>query len=1385
MIRLLRRVRNYLLLLLALAVLAAGYLTLTPPGRANLASIASSLASGEGRTVRIDGLAGLWTGPLTVKNVVVEDAKGPWLALRDISTDISLFSAAFGTVKADTLRIGRVEVARRPDMPPSEEPSTGFQLPVDIDIAALDLPDIALGEELAGGMATLSAKGRAVATASPLRVDAALDARRSDAPGELALTVLFAPDEDRLDVRVEGNEPAGGVVANMLRLPGAPPVSIAVEGNGPASNWQVQGAIAVDEQVAVKLSGTHRFVENGSRIDFTGEGAFAQFLPENLRPVAEGQTAIKFAGTISNDGAIDVEDATLASQTLEAKASGRIDPRAESDFSLHAQSIGQPVALSFGEGVDRVTVAVASVEASVRGSGARPAVSAAASLPSLTHAQGSALNVGIVLTSPGFDVASGAGPVELQVSAGSVASPNEALAPLLAGQAALSAKADIETGAVRLSDVALRNDALSATAAGTISRSDNAASLDVTAKVQRSALPAGAHGVLGDVVTVKAALSRAADGALSISGLDLASGPLALQGAAALKDGAVDADLTGALADLARLSPGVAGGVRFSLAADGPLLAPQVKLDLSGDRIESSGQTITGLKLSASGVANPADPAADVTLSGRVGDQDLTGAARLATSNGRRQVSKLNLSLGQNRISGDLDLDASFLPVGTVQFELPDIGPLAALALQQASGSAKGTIAFASGKNGPEVSLDATVPQFARDAVTARDIRIKAQVENYLAAPSVSGRVEAQSVMSGGTAVSDIGVTLTRDGVWTGFDGGATVNGIPATAKGRAKFENGVATVELDGGKATVQGVAAAIAGKSVIENANGITTVQRLTVGVGGGTATVSGTAGKDLALGVELAGIPASVANNFAPGLGAAGAVSGTVRVTGTPAAPNVAYDVRLAGAETSQSRAAGFGQMNITSNGTFAGGTLRFDATVGEGGGLAMRGGGTVQTTGGRPLNVNLSGKVPFGFLARRLAAQGLALTGAADVQLSVSGSAAAPVIGGRVQSSGARFIDAGSGIAVNDIAMTIDLGGGVARISSLTGAISSGGTISAGGTVGLDGGQGFPADLSIKVADGRYTDGRVVTANFGGDLAVKGPLVSTPTISGTVNLGRTVITLPEKLPASLSRLNVKHKNASGEVARQAEALQPASAKGGGGSGLALDLNVSAPQQIFVRGRGLNAELGGTIRLVGPASSPVANGLFEMRRGRLGILGRRLDFSEGSIGFAGSFVPQLDFAAISTISSGSVTVTVTGEANNPKFTFTSVPAMPEDEVFAQLVFGRAMGSLSAVQIAQLAQAAALLAGVGGSTGLLDKLQSGLGVDDLDVKTDEKTGDTSVSAGKYLNDRTYVTIEKGSRPGSGKAAIDLNVGKGVKLRGEAADDGSTKGGIFYEKEY
>ena len=490
----------------------------------------------------------------------------------------------------------------------------------------------------------------------------------------------------------------------------------------------------------------------------------------------------------------------------------------------------------------------------------------------------------------------------------------------------------------------------------------------------------------------------------------------------------------------------------------------------------------------------------------------------------------LTLSLGQNRIAGDLVLDEKFLPLGTVNFQLPDVGALAALALETVKGDLNGTISFTDNAGKPELAVNATTKAISRGDITAANVAIDATINDYVSAPAVSGRVQAATVTSGKTVVRDIDVTLTRDGVWTGFDGGATVSDIPARASGRVQVANGRTVIELASGQATVRGLEAKLARASRVEIAGGTTTLDRVAIDVGGGTAVVSGTAGSALNLNATLSAVPASVANNFAPGLDAAGTISGTATVTGAAANPAVGYSIDWRGAQTAQTRSAGFGAFSVTSSGDFAGGRLTFQANATDGSGLGLRGGGTVDT-GSRALSLDFSGGVPFSFLASRLAASGLSLTGTSNVNLQVRGTTSSPVIGGSLSTSGARFVAAASGIAINDIRAEIAMANGIATIRTLTGSLSTGGSISGSGTVGINAGSGFPADIRLRISDGRYTDGRVVTTTMNGDLAIKGPLVSKPTLSGTVNLERTVITVPDRLPGSLASLDVQHRNATG--------------------------------------------------------------------------------------------------------------------------------------------------------------------------------------------------------------------------------------------------------------
>ena len=262
--------------------------------------------------------------------------------------------------------------------------------------------------------------------------------------------------------------------------------------------------------------------------------------------------------------------------------------------------------------------------------------------------------------------------------------------------------------------------------------------------------------------------------------------------------------------------------------------------------------------------------------------------------------------------------------------------------------------------------------------------------------------------------------------------------------------------------------------------------------------------------------------------------------------------------------------------------------------------------------------------------------------------------------------------------------------------------------------------------------------------------------------------------------MRELDIVHLHAPPAILRQQGEQNPAEGRSSSAP-IALDLTISSPTQTFVRGRGIDAELGGTIRLTGTAAAPVVSGAFDLRRGRMQILTKRLDITRATITFGGDLVPLLDLEATTTSGDATIVIRLTGLASNPQVSFSSTPSLPQDEILAQLIFGQSLSRLSPLQIAQLADAAAQLAGGGGSS-LFQSLRSTLGVDDLDISTDE-TGGTSISAGKYLNDRTYIELEQ-SGSGGAKAVINLDIGRGVKLKGEAGGAGAG-GGIFYENEY
>lgn len=216
--------------------------------------------------------------------------------------------------------------------------------------------------------------------------------------------------------------------------------------------------------------------------------------------------------------------------------------------------------------------------------------------------------------------------------------------------------------------------------------------------------------------------------------------------------------------------------------------------------------------------------------------------------------------------------------------------------------------------------------------------------------------------------------------------------------------------------------------------------------------------------------------------------------------------------------------------------------------------------------------------------------------------------------------------------------------------------------------------------------------------------------------------------------------------------------------------------------MRGRGLDAELGGSVRITGPVTSVQPVGSFELIRGRLAILGQRIDFDEGTLTLVGDLDPFVNLVARTSGQDIIVIITVTGRISELDISFSSQPELPEDEVLARLIFNRGIGDLSPLQIAQLAAAAAELAG-GGDTTLLGSLREATGLDDIDIVTDTE-GNVAVRAGRYIQENVYLGVEAGAQ-GTARATINLDITDEVRARGSLGTDGDSSLGIFFERDY
>ena len=391
----------------------------------------------------------------------------------------------------------------------------------------------------------------------------------------------------------------------------------------------------------------------------------------------------------------------------------------------------------------------------------------------------------------------------------------------------------------------------------------------------------------------------------------------------------------------------------------------------------------------------------------------------------------------------------------------------------------------------------------------------------------------------------------------------------------------------------------------------------------------------------------------------------------------------------------------------------------------------------------------------------------LDGELSLDLALGGALGAPEVSGDVALADGRYENLDFGAILTDLSVTSQIApdGGFAlalRAEDGAGAPVTGEVALAGGVI--------DAEVSSRNAVLIRRDD--VTAELSLDITADGP-IATPRIAGDIRVDRAEVRLVDAGAPTIPDL--------GEVRLKGAPPPPAEDPDAGGG--PLDLTITAPGDVFIRGRGLDSEWRLDLKVDGTTNAPRVIGVVEKIRGQFSLLGSPFDLERGRIQFTGATPPDpvLDIALTREndgIRGGPV---VTGAASAPEIRFAAQPQTPEEDVLPRLLFGRSRQSLSAFEALQLANGLATL--LNGRGGVIDDVRGATGLDVLRI--DQQGESTGVVAGRDIAEDVFVGVRQPVDGGAASVQVEIEVFENVTVDSEVGPDRGSSLGLNWRKDF
>lgn len=196
------------------------------------------------------------------------------------------------------------------------------------------------------------------------------------------------------------------------------------------------------------------------------------------------------------------------------------------------------------------------------------------------------------------------------------------------------------------------------------------------------------------------------------------------------------------------------------------------------------------------------------------------------------------------------------------------------------------------------------------------------------------------------------------------------------------------------------------------------------------------------------------------------------------------------------------------------------------------------------------------------------------------------------------------------------------------------------------------------------------------------------------------------------------------------------------GGGNIPLAIDIGISTDGTATIRGNGIDARMSGELRLGGTLTELESDGALTIESGTFNLLTRRFDLQEGQLRLVDEAI-DVYIVAVHQTREVMVEATIRGNADQLQLSLRSEPSLPEDEIVAQLLFGKTVQNMTPWQALQLANAINQLSG-GDSIDLFLATRETLGLDTLELAAPEEDGEAAtLRVGRYLNSRVYLELD------------------------------------------